>query len=221
MAVMNIWLEMARSQFQAGDLDAALGSIDRALQVESTADTWALKERILTEKATRGERAIGELMRVTEGGDRVAGNPVDRNSELADVWFKSGFQKAMQGDMLGSIQDWDKAIKFKSDFYKAWYGRGNALAALVRNEEAIHSYDKAIKFKPGYHDAWHNRGSSLSALARNEEAIHSYDKAIEFKPDFHYAWFCRGISLNDLGRNEEAIASYEKAIEFKPDYHDA
>ncbi len=70
MAVMNIWLEVARSQFQAGDLDAASGSIDRALKMESTADAWALKERILTEKATRGERAIGEPMGVTEGGDR-------------------------------------------------------------------------------------------------------------------------------------------------------
>jgi hypothetical protein len=52
MAVMNIWLEMARSQFQADDLDAALGSVNQALQVESTADAWVLKEWILMEKAT-------------------------------------------------------------------------------------------------------------------------------------------------------------------------
>jgi hypothetical protein len=54
----TIWLEMARSQFQADDLDAALGSVNQALQVESTADAWALKEQILTEKATRGERVL-------------------------------------------------------------------------------------------------------------------------------------------------------------------
>ena len=66
MAVMNVWLEMARSQFQAGDLDAALGSITRALQVERSAEAWALKERILTEKATRGERAIVQPIGVAD-----------------------------------------------------------------------------------------------------------------------------------------------------------
>ena len=54
---------MARSQFQARDLDAALGLIDKALKMESTAAAWALKERILTEKATWGERTIGSLSR--------------------------------------------------------------------------------------------------------------------------------------------------------------
>lgn len=66
MAVMNIWLEMARSQFQADDPDAALGSVNQALKVENTADAWALKEQILTEKAMRGERAIGEAMGVAD-----------------------------------------------------------------------------------------------------------------------------------------------------------
>ena len=66
MAVMNVWLEMARSQFQAEDLDAALESINRALQVESSAEAWALKERILTEKATRGERAIFQPIGVAD-----------------------------------------------------------------------------------------------------------------------------------------------------------
>jgi Tfp pilus assembly protein PilF len=58
MAVMNIWIQMARSQFQADDLDAALGSVNQALKVESTADAWALKEQILTERATRGKRVL-------------------------------------------------------------------------------------------------------------------------------------------------------------------
>ena len=65
---------MARSQFQARDLDAALGLIDKALKMESAADAWVLKERILTEKATRGERAIGSQSR----------NKVEENDRLND-----------------------------------------------------------------------------------------------------------------------------------------
>jgi len=146
---------------------------------------------------------------------------VEQNAELAERWFNSGLQKAMQGDMLGSIQDWEKAIEFKLDYHEAWSNRGISLYALGRNEEAIASFDKAIEFKPDYDKARSNRGLSLYALGRNEEAIASFNKAIEFKPDKHEAWSNRGLSLSALGRKEEAIASYDKAIEFKPDFYEA
>ena len=121
---------------------------------------------------------------------------VEQNAELAERWFNSGLQKAMQGDMLGSIQDWEKAIEFKLDYHEAWSNRGISLYALGRNEEAIASFNKAIEFKPDKHEAWSNRGLSLYALGRKEEAIASYDKAIEFKPDFYEAWANRGIAAS-------------------------
>ena len=100
---------------------------------------------------------------VDENGEVLlssVGNDMDRNSALAEQWFNSGFQKAMQSDMLGAISDWDKAIEFKPDDHDAWTNRGNSLSALGRNEEAIASYDKAIEFKPDLHEAWYNRGSA-------------------------------------------------------------
>ncbi len=210
MAVMNVWLEMARSQFQAGDLDAALGSIDRALQVESTADAWVLKERILTEKATRGERVIGEAMGVT-----------DHNSKLAEKWHDCGFQKAMQGDILGALKDLEKSLEFKSDNYETWSNHGSLLSALGRYEEAIESCNKAIEIKPDYYNVWTNRGSSLSSLGRYEEAIGSYGKSLELEPDQPSIWYSCANLLAALGRKDKAIASYEKSLELKPDYHEA
>jgi tetratricopeptide (TPR) repeat protein len=146
---------------------------------------------------------------------------VEQNAELAERWLNSGLQKYDQGDMLGTIQDWEKAIEFKPDYHEAWYNRGLSLDDLGRKEEAIASYDKAIEFKLDNHEAWSDRGYSLNELGRYEEAIVSCEKAIEFKFDYPEAWINRGNSLYALDRKEEAIVSYEKAIEFKPDYHEA
>ena len=148
--------------------------------------------------------------------------PAGNSVELAEQWFNSGLQKAMQGDMLGAIESYDQAIEIKLDHHEAWNKRGIALSTLGRNEEAIASFDKAIEFKFDAYKVWCNRGSILcDYLGRYEEAIKSFEQAIEFKPDYCQAWYNRGVSLYSLGRDEEAIASYEKAIEFNPDFYQA
>ncbi|MCA2655767.1 tetratricopeptide repeat protein [Microcystis sp. M061S2] len=139
----------------------------------------------------------------------------------AEFWFEQGYQKAINGDFIGAIASWDRALEIKPDYYYAWNNRGNALVNLGRLEEAIASYDRALEFKPDFHEAWNNRGIALRNLGRFEQAIASYDRALEFKPDFHEAWNNRGIALGNLGRLEEAIASYDQALEIKPDKHEA
>jgi tetratricopeptide (TPR) repeat protein len=139
----------------------------------------------------------------------------------AEFWFEQGNQKYMNGDFLGAIASWDRALEMKPDDHEAWNNRGVALGNLGRLEEAIASYDRALEMKPDYHEAWHIRGIALYNLGRLEEAIASDDRALEIKPDYYYAWNNRGVALGNLGRFEQAIASYDRALEFKPDYHQA
>ena len=238
MAVMNIWLEMARSQFQSGDLDAALGSIDRTLQVESTAEAWALKEQILTEKATRGERAIDKPMGVADGGNRVVEGAVDLNSDWEfeieallgdrDWWTFLGFSSEERLSKIERLrvlaQDapaQDREADIWQQIGRLLHAEGNSQDSREFYCQALISYEKAIEVKPDYHFTWNGRGNVLSALNRKEEAIASYEKAIEIKPDKHEAWYSRGYALNNLGQYEEAITSLDKAIELNPDYHDA
>jgi tetratricopeptide (TPR) repeat protein len=214
MAVMNIWLEMARSQFQADDLDAALGSVNQALQVESTADAWALKERILTEKATRGERAIGGAMGVAKATEDKPNNNID--------WNAQGIALSDLGRYEEAIDAYNKAIEIKPDYHEVWYNRGIVLSALGRKEEAIGSYEKAIEISPNFHEAWTDRGAILcDCLGQYEEAVNSFEKALKIKPDFYQAWFNCGIALSNLGRYNEAIDSYDKVIDLNPYLYDA
>jgi tetratricopeptide (TPR) repeat protein len=117
----------------------------------------------------------------------------------AEFWFE-GNQKYMNGDFIGAIASYARALEIKPDYHLAWYNRGNALDNLGRYEEAIASFDRALEIQPDFHLAWDNRGVALGNLGRLEQAIASYDQALEIKPDFHLAWTNRENALRNLGR---------------------
>jgi tetratricopeptide (TPR) repeat protein len=116
-----------------------------------------------------------------------------------------------------AVTSYDKALKIKPDYYRAWYGRGWTFYQLGRYEEAIENFDKALKFQANISYIWFFRGLAMGNLGRYEEAISSYDKALQLKPDDDSTWYNRGLALDELGRYEEAISSYDKALQLKPD----
>ena len=225
MAVMNVWLQMARSQFQANDLDAALGSVNQALQVESTADAWALKERILTEKATRGERAIGEAMGVADVGDRLEQlQSFERAIAIDEDSLAAWEEKA---ELLRKLGKWNEVVEVDEkitdlrmvDFYIA---KGVELCdCLGEYESAIAYFNQALRLKPNSYWAWCDRGVAFNKLKQYEESITSCEKAIEINPVYPEAWNLHGHALSESGKHEDSLISYKKAIELKPDLHEA
>jgi predicted O-linked N-acetylglucosamine transferase (SPINDLY family) len=109
----------------------------------------------------------------------------------------------------------------KPDYAEAFGGRGNALKALRRYDEAIASYDRAISLKPDYAEALSNRGNALQELKRFAAALANYDRAIALKPDYAEAFSNRGVCLEKLRRFNDALVSYDKAISLKPDHAEA
>jgi tetratricopeptide (TPR) repeat protein len=71
----------------------------------------------------------------------------------AEFWFEQGYQKVINGDFIGAIASYDRALEIKPDYHEAWNNRGVALGNLGRLEEAIASYDRALEIKPDYHQA--------------------------------------------------------------------
>ncbi len=161
---------------------------------------------------------------VGEEGKRRDAENAEENLEVgedAEMWLERGNQQFDEGDFLGAVACYDKALAIKPDYHQAWYNRGVALRNLGKSEEAIASYDRALAIKPDYHQAWYNRGVALRNLGKSEEAIASYDRALAIKPDYHQAWYNRGVALRNLGKSEEAIASYDRALAIKPDKDEA
>lgn len=120
-----------------------------------------------------------------------------------------------------ALASYDRALRLKPDYAKAFYHRGNTLLKLKRPEDALASYDRALKLRPDYADALYNCGVALQSLKRPQEALARYDRALQFKPEDAEALNNRGNALLDLRRPDEALISYDRALTFKPDYVEA
>jgi tetratricopeptide (TPR) repeat protein len=51
----------------------------------------------------------------------------------------------MNGDFIGAIASYARALEIKPDYHQAWFNRGVALGNLGRYEEAIASYDSSFR----------------------------------------------------------------------------
>ncbi|MFM8306045.1 MAG: TPR end-of-group domain-containing protein, partial [Microcystis aeruginosa] len=96
----------------------------------------------------------------------------------AEFWFEQGNQKAINGDFIGAIASYDRALEIKPDYPEAWKRRGNALADLGRFEQAIASYDQAIKINPNYANAYYNKACCYGLQNNVELAIENLQRAI-------------------------------------------
>ncbi len=191
---------VARELLQRGELEQALAEVDRVVGL------------------------FGKSVEALELQVDIRGAIVAKNrtpEQEARIWFDRGYQQAIAGDCLGSIESYDQALQLKPNHHEAWFNQGNRLDELGRYEAAIESYDQALQLKPDHHEAWNNRGVNLAELGKYEAAIESYDQALKIKPGNHDAWYNCGIVLNNLGEYEAAIASFDQTLQIKPDLYQA
>ncbi|HXW29072.1 MAG TPA: tetratricopeptide repeat protein [Xanthobacteraceae bacterium] len=97
------------------------------------------------------------------------------------------------------------------------YGRGNALCALRRDEEAQVTI-LALALKPDFAEALNNRGLALRKLKRLQEALDGYDRALALRPGFADALCNRGNIPRDLGRHQQALANCDQALAIKSEF---
>ena len=161
-----------------GNLEAALASCDRALELdEGVAQLWTNRGAILT-RLYRYAEALVSFERALDLID---------NYSLA--WFNRGNVLYHLSHYEEAIASYDRALEADARWgastpANAWYNRGTSFHRMERFEEAIASYDRAVRLDPELVGAWANRGASLVRLERYEEALASYDRALEIDPDF-------------------------------------
>lgn len=146
------WFNLGLEQARQGDLEGAIASWDRALEINpSLAEGWH----------NRGS-ALGTLGRFDE-----AINSFDRaiylDAQDFQAWNLKGNALYNLQQWEGAITCWDKALEVRPEFYQAWYNRSSALEELGRTEEAIAGYRKALEIEPTFELA----SSRLKELTNN------------------------------------------------------
>ncbi len=134
-------LQQSVQQFQAGNYESAIASLDSATEIAPDNDRiWYSR---------------GELMGIL-GRDQEAIASYDRatqiNPDYYEAWYNRGSALKNLNCHEEALASYDRAIQIKQDYYEAWYNRGTVLRDLGRYEEAVASYDKALEIKPDKKD---------------------------------------------------------------------
>jgi tetratricopeptide (TPR) repeat protein len=74
---------------------------------------------------------------------------LETSPQSAKSHYSIGVLRASDGDDPGAIEAYDRAIEIFPLYSEAYRNRGNALARLGRNQEAMESYQKCLRFDPG------------------------------------------------------------------------
>jgi len=214
---------------EAGRYDEALVASDMALNLTSPDNVQdmklvlGIKGSILTE-AARLEEALQVFDEALKLDPRDRTSLMYRASVLKDLHRYNESAEASQMAI--------ELFSNESNLWKtnAWIGKGDALNASGRKDEALEAYRSAVEVieldiqeNPENSRAWERKGRALYKMDEYEEALEAFNKSIDLStPSFaissesYFAWDGRGDALLKLGRNEEALDAYRQAIELYP-----
>jgi tetratricopeptide (TPR) repeat protein len=178
------WFKRGVALAEQGNLAEAIGSYDRALEVDSSrAATWYNRGLALYRQ--------GNLPGAISSYDRA----LKIDPSLARAWLNRGFSLAKQGNHAEAIGSYDRALEVDSSLVEAWSRRGLALASQGNFAEAIGSFDRALKIDSSHAAAWYNRSLALQRQGKESKARKSLTRACELDPSSFEK--CSSASGND------------------------
>ena len=146
-------------------------------------------------------------------------------------YFELGNIAYQQRKHNKAIRYYSRAIDLKSDFFEAYYNRGNSYAACEDYKKAMDDYNvvidyienrdgkKNISWWAGLCMLYFNKANCYAACGNHQKAIENYNLYIETFRFYDFSngnpgvYFNKGNSLHCLKDYHDAIQVYEKCIE--------
>jgi tetratricopeptide (TPR) repeat protein len=237
------WVEKGDLLTWLNRLDEALASYERATTLDSTsADIWRKKGLVLRNsqryeeahlcydhalriKARDPENWWGKGDVFLDQGQPEKAFECFAKGQLVDsaavygaaAWSERGNGVFDSGNPAEALHYYEKSIECDSNHVWGWRGKGLALEALKRVDEALQCFDRALELA---HDddvkkatVWLEKGNVLLDQKQYPEAAVCYDNAIRINPDNFLAWMNKGTVLRNQEKYSEALVPLDKAIE--------
>ncbi len=139
-------------------------------------------------------------------------------SNRARVFYNNAFAYYRKEEYNNAIENLQKAIKIRSDFYEAIVLLGCVYAEVKDERNAVECFQRVIELRPKDYTAFFNMGIGYSSLDNHEQAILCFETAIELEPDNrHEVFHLLGMQYSYEGNQGKALDCFEKAIALKPD----
>lgn len=152
----------------------------------------------------------------------MAGRAAPSTSELnAEECFFKAFARRKEGDSVGALDLYNKAIEAWPDYDKAYYNRGLIRYDEGEPEAALADFGAAVRITPDYLKARYNRGVVYSDLEKWAEALADFDAVLAADPKFAGAYNNRGLVYMEQENVAEARQDFDTAIRLSPNMSSA
>ncbi|WP_219135507.1 tetratricopeptide repeat protein [Janthinobacterium sp. UMAB-60] len=237
-------LHLGNAQLAIGQLDLAVGSYVRALEIQpafteafsrlgdalqaqghlpEAADCYreVLKMDPAHAVAHMGLGDILQLQRQFKAAETSYRHALTLAPGAAEIHRAIGDVQLAMGQHEQAILSYERALASDPDCALAHGGLADVLYKLGRYQQAAARYGAAVQYLPHVAAHYHGWGRSLHAIGQAADAEAAYRRAIELAPSvvaplLHYADL-----LRETRRTEQAIVIYQAVFLLEPKNTDA
>ncbi|MDR2893646.1 MAG: tetratricopeptide repeat protein [Deltaproteobacteria bacterium] len=124
----------------------------------------------------------------------------------------SADRRYSQGDSLGAISEYKKALLCDESNILAWNSLGVLLAGLGHSAEARRHFAEALRRDPDDPATLYNLGQLCQSTGEFDEAERLYSRCLELKPEGIYPLYRLGQLAEQRGDNRRAREHYSRAV---------
>ena len=197
-------VEAAVTQKEAGDTQAALRSLDRAIELNPKNAEAYYRRAVVHYEANQSNEAIADLL------EAYAHARSDAMRSQACLML--GMVQHENGNLRGAIEALDRAVQYDPQLYDAYIVRSAVYAESDALDRAMADIERAIALRPDFAEAYANRAGIHAQQEQWERARADADKAIDLDGNTVQARAVRGMVNFRQQQFQEAVADLSVAI---------
>ena len=154
------------------------------------------------------------------GGAHLASNPlrareaflkaIELEEEFPEALYNLGVIAQGEGDHLGALGWYQRALRQDPDYWPAINNTGNVRFVLGDYAGAIEEFERTLARNQDYWPAQYNLAMVYTAMGRPDSAVPKLRIALDWSPAFTEARYLLALSLERLGRGREAPEELER-----------
>ena len=194
---------LAVALYQQGETNQAIRHWQEAIRINPGDAVAESNLKDILDQEASGEKGVKNFQ-------------ILRMSDNAESFNDLGITLMRQGKENEAIEQFNKALQLKPDYYGAHFNLGVLLGRKGRLDEAAEHYSEAVRITPGYWQAHINFGEVLTNQGKLDEAIEHFSEAVRINPDSWKGHANLGLVLSSRGQFGKAAKHLEEAVRLDP-----
>lgn len=198
----SVYERISLCNYELGDYDAALTSINQTLNMDSTdTDYLSLKADIFYER--------GDVKSAIAEWDKV----LSLQPEFGFGYYRRGWFKELAGDLNGAVDDLSMAIVLDPEYSYSYVSRGEIYNKQGKKDLAEIDFKKVIELEdaPEKYDCIHYE---YHGLGQNTKAIAAIESKIAQDPSDAGSYYDAACLYSRMKDKKNALLYLEKALNF-------